>query len=292
MNTHSANINANEFSVNLSGDNSDFVNERFANISTDSFFVRADNFLNTAFIVTSTYDIRVNNINKGAIFFNSDALAGTGSTDVVNVNGIDIIQIAKPNNKGLSYNTYSDFNISSSGAVFNNSYSSGTSQLAGTILGNPNYDNGDIASIILNQITSNNTTTLAGTLDVFGSPAEVIIANPNGIRCSGCSLFNSSELKLVTGNYNSVGVLGSISTSGILVDGNGLNGDLATIDIHTTGSFSNRANIDAKNFLVEARNFLNSTSISADNFSVSLYGDNSYFWNVQEANINANNIFC
>ena len=54
---------------------------------------------------------------------------GTTTTTTDTVGGVTVIDIAVPAN-GLSNNTYSDFKISSSGVVFNNSDSSGDSQLA------------------------------------------------------------------------------------------------------------------------------------------------------------------
>ena len=45
------------------------------------------------------------------------------------------------------------FHIPNSGVVFNNSDSDATSQLLGDISKNPNYNDGDAASIILAQVT-------------------------------------------------------------------------------------------------------------------------------------------
>ena len=130
---------------------------------------------------------------------------GTTSTDAIqSSSGIDIINIARPDSNGLSNNSYSDFNISSSGLVFNNSSSAVSSSLAGTITGNTNYAASDSASLILNQITSNNASYLGGILEVAGDSAGIhaIIANPNGIVCDGCSFANTDKLDLITGTAN------------------------------------------------------------------------------------------
>lgn len=40
---------------------------------------------------------------------------------------------------------------------------------------------------------------LNGTIEVFGAPAAVIVANPNGITCSGCGVVNTPRLTFATG---------------------------------------------------------------------------------------------
>ena len=124
---------------------------------------------------------------------------GASSTDAIqSSSGVDIINIARPDGNGLSNNSYSDFNVLSSGLVFNNSSSAVSSSLAGTIAGNPNYAALDSASLILNQITSNNPSYLGGILEIAGDSAGIIIANPNGIVCYGCSFANTDKVDLIT----------------------------------------------------------------------------------------------
>ena len=104
------------------------------------------------------------------------------ATTTTTVGGITIIDIAEPDSNGLSNNIYSNFNISSNGIVLNNSASTSLSQItSGNIDGNSNITAGNEANIILNQVTSKNATSLAGMLEMVGTNAGVIIANPNGI---------------------------------------------------------------------------------------------------------------
>ena len=84
-------------------------------------------------------------------------------------------------------------------SYLNNNFSQGRSRLAGIISSNSNYSLIDAAHLILNQVTSNNSSSLGGFGEVFGSNAGVIIANPNGITCSGCGFINASRVDLVTG---------------------------------------------------------------------------------------------
>jgi filamentous hemagglutinin len=41
--------------------------------------------------------------------------------------------------------------------------------------------------------------TFDGALEVFGKNAAVVIANPNGFDCNGCSFINTSKLTMVSG---------------------------------------------------------------------------------------------
>ena len=52
----------------------------------------------------------------------------------------------------------------------------------GDISKNPNYNDGDAASIILAQVSGTDISLLLGTFEVVGAEAVVIIANPNGIK--------------------------------------------------------------------------------------------------------------
>ena len=131
---------------------------------------------------------------------------------------IQVINIAKPDANGLSNNSYSSFHIPSQGIVFNNSNILGISTLAGALFKNSNYSNTDSASLILNQITSNNISFLEGYAEVFGDEAGIIIANPNGIICSGCGFLNTNRVDLITGtsNFNSSGEITNFN-----IDNNG-----------------------------------------------------------------------
>ncbi len=195
-------------------------------------------------------------------------------------NGINVINIAKPNPNGISKNTYTDFNISSEGVVFNNSTSEGRSRLAGIILGNSNYTIGDSARLILNQVTSSNSSSLEGFGEVFGSNAGVIIANPNGISCSGCGFINASQVSLITGTVNDDSISSGNPTfninndNKITISGDGFNGSEVDYLNLVSRYHSIQAQITAKekirilsgNNTYDSNNFtLNSTTGVAQN---------------------------
>ncbi|WP_321901086.1 endonuclease toxin domain-containing protein [Paraburkholderia tropica] len=113
--------------------------------------------------------------------------------------GVPAVNITAPNAAGLSVNQYSSFGVDAgTGLVLNNSLVSGTPLLGGALDANPNLA-GRTATTILNQVTSTAPAILAGPLEVFGSPASVIVAAPNGVSVSGLSLTNAPGFVLTTG---------------------------------------------------------------------------------------------
>ena len=132
-------------------------------------------------------------------------------------NGVPLVDIAAPNNRGLSHNKYHDFNVDQRGAIMNNlNAEHGTSQLGGVTPGNPNLKTSGPASVILNEVTSSNRSLLEGAIEVFGHRADVIVANPNGIFCSGCGFIGAPRATLTTGtpDIDASGRLGGFTVQG------------------------------------------------------------------------------
>lgn len=122
-----------------------------------------------------------------------------GKTD----NGVDLINIAKPNQAGISSNFYKDFNVEKEGLILNNISQKedlAKTVLAGYIAANPNLETA--AKLILNQVSGNKLSNLLGFLEVAGKQADVILANPNGITCHGCGFINIENLTLATGKFS------------------------------------------------------------------------------------------
>ena len=67
------------------------------------------------------------------------------------------------------------------GAVLNNARKAAQTQMAGWVQGNPNLARGE-AKVILNEVNSANPSRLKGYVEVAGKKADVVIANPSGIR--------------------------------------------------------------------------------------------------------------
>ncbi|GLR09755.1 filamentous hemagglutinin [Mixta theicola] len=114
------------------------------------------------------------------------------------VNGVTVIDINKANDHGISHNVYDKFNVDKNGLIFNNSQNAIKTTLAGEIQGNSNLTSG-AAKVILNEVTSKNQSALQGWLEVAGSKAHLIIANPNGISCQGCGFINAEKVTVTTG---------------------------------------------------------------------------------------------
>ncbi|MCE3232600.1 MAG: filamentous hemagglutinin family outer membrane protein [Rickettsiaceae bacterium] len=114
-------------------------------------------------------------------------------------NGVPVVNIVSPTAGGVSKNTFTDFNVGQEGLILNNSLVLGVSQLGGALLGNPNFTTGKSAKIILNEVTGTNRSNLLGATEIFGSKAEYVLANPNGITCNGCGFINTPRVTLTTG---------------------------------------------------------------------------------------------
>ena len=174
---------------------------------------------------------------------------GTATSMNAAQNGVPIVNVARPNAQGVSRNTYRDFDVNQQGLILNNSDNHGVSQLGGAIVANPNYRPGDGARIILNEVTSNQQSTLNGYIETFGQKAEFILANPNGISCNGCGFINTSRASLITGSeMERSGVVGTfkLGPGQVTIEGLGLNGsDVSYIDIISRAAFI-QASLQAK----------------------------------------------
>ncbi len=142
-------------------------------------------------------------------------------------NGLPQVNIQKPSGAGVSLNTYSQFDVSRSGAILNNSSVITSTQLAGQISGNPNFGANDAAKIIVNQVNSNNPSQLRGYIEVAGKKADVVVANPSGIVVDGGGFINTSRGILTTGNplFDANGNLTgfNVTQGNIAVQGDGFN---------------------------------------------------------------------
>lgn len=139
-------------------------------------------------------------------------------------NGVPQVNIQTPSAAGVSRNTYSQFDVQAQGAILNNSASNVQTQLGGWVSGNPMVV-GSPARVILNEVNSSNPSLLKGYVEVAGSKAEVIIANPSGIQVNGGGFINASTVTLTTGTpVMNAGNLESFMVAGgrIQIEGLGL----------------------------------------------------------------------
>ncbi|WP_456295099.1 hemagglutinin repeat-containing protein [Vibrio sp. AK197] len=183
---------------------------------------------------------------------------GTQTQVTQALNGVEVVDIAKPNGKGLSHNQYEMFNVDPTGLILNNSTQAlSQSQLAGIVEGNANLQ-GQAASVILNEVTGSNRSQLNGYTEVLGKQANVILANPYGITCDGCGFMNTPRVTLSTGTPQIInGSLNGfdVSQGSISIEGLGLDGSQQTYFDIITRAAKLSADIHAQNLnVVTGRN--------------------------------------
>ncbi len=114
---------------------------------------------------------------------------------VDNSQSVPVIQITNPVH-GVSHNRYESFSTDT-GAIFNNATTSTVSTQIGPVNANPNLR--ESASLIVNEVVGTSSSQLAGAFEVAGQPADVVIANPNGISIKGVHFINTPKATLTTG---------------------------------------------------------------------------------------------
>ncbi|HBX8149059.1 TPA: filamentous hemagglutinin N-terminal domain-containing protein [Klebsiella pneumoniae] len=178
-------------------------------------------------------------------------------TSYTHSSGATVIDIEKPNAAGVSHNLYRDFNVGTNGTILNNSGDDVSHSTFGNIARNNNLTAGS-ASVILNEVTSKNASSLKGFIEVNGQKADVVIANPNGITCSGCSFVNTNKTILTTGKVNMTddGAIGSYTVTGgtLTIGENGMNAANGYA-VLLADAIKINGKVQANNALVSAGNF-------------------------------------
>lgn len=113
-------------------------------------------------------------------------------------NGLPQVNIQTPSAGGVSLNKYTQFDVDHRGAILNNSHKPVQTQLGGWVSGNPFLARRE-ARVIVNEVNSRNPGLLNGYVEVAGRRAQVVMANPSGITCSGCGFINANKVTLTTG---------------------------------------------------------------------------------------------
>ena len=161
---------------------------------------------------------------------------GSATRATVSANGVPVVNINAANGAGLSYNQYQRYDVDSRGLVLNNSMARRQSALAGQV--DANAALGAEARLILNEVVAPQRSVLAGFTEVLGGRADVIVANPYGITCSGCGFINADRVTLSPGTpvFGANGSLNAlhVRTGDVLVQGQGMNAsDQQLLDIVT-----------------------------------------------------------
>ncbi|KGV68512.1 tRNA nuclease effector CdiA-2 [Burkholderia pseudomallei] len=138
------------------------------------------------------------------IWVNAQVVAGGAHAPSViqTQNGLQQVNINRPGSSGVSMNTYNQFDVPKPGIILNNSPINVQTQLGGIIGGNPNFQAGDAARLIVNQVNSNNPSFIRGKVEIGGAAAQLVIANQAGLVVDGGGFLNTSRATLATGNPN------------------------------------------------------------------------------------------
>ena len=111
--------------------------------------------------------------------------AANAATQVTQApNGVEGDPDRRPQCSGRQPQPISGLPSRPQGQVLNNSATDVRSKLAGTIEGNSQLQHGS-ARIIPNEVTGASPSSV-GVTEGRGQAASLVIANPNGITCSGC----------------------------------------------------------------------------------------------------------
>ncbi|MDN7430083.1 hemagglutinin repeat-containing protein [Burkholderia sp. AU45388] len=147
-------------------------------------------------------------------------------------NGLPQVNINTPSAAGVSLNTYNQFDVQKNGAILNNASTIVNTQQAGYINGNPNLSAGQAARIIVNQVNSTAASQIKGYVEIAGSRAEVVLANPAGIVVDGGGFINTSRAVLTTGvpQFGADGSLSGFNVNRGLVTVQGAGLDTSNVD--------------------------------------------------------------
>ncbi|WP_176015690.1 hemagglutinin repeat-containing protein [Burkholderia sp. BCC0398] len=147
-------------------------------------------------------------------------------------NGLPQVNINTPSAAGVSLNTYNQFDVQKNGAILNNASTIVNTQQAGYINGNPNLSAGQAARIIVNQVNSTAASQIKGYVEIAGSRAEIVLANPAGIVVDGGGFINTSRAVLTTGvpQFGTDGALTGFNVNRGLVTVQGAGLDTSNVD--------------------------------------------------------------
>lgn len=184
-------------------------------------------------------------------------VAGSKTAAYIAPNGVPVVDINTANAAGVSHNQYTKYNVDPKGLVLNNGNNAQMarqSQLAGQVMANANLS--AEAKLILNEVVAPNRSQLSGFTEVLGGRADVVVANPYGITCSGCGFINTDRVTLTTGVpvLGGNGALNGFNVTGgdLLINGSGLNASAQQVLDLVARSIRVEGNINAADLGVVA----------------------------------------
>lgn len=92
-----------------------------------------------------------------------------------------VLAITDPDKNHISHNYFNEFNVGKEGLYIGNNKEAGT---------------------IIAEVVSNSPSLLKGGIEILTTPANLIIANPNGITCNGCNFSNATDVTLANASVD------------------------------------------------------------------------------------------
>lgn len=117
--------------------------------------------------------------------------------------GVPIVNISTPNDRGLSINEFSEYNIDEKGQILNNADNVGRTHLGGLINANPNLAPNQAANLIILQVNGSNRSQIEGYLEALSRErVDVILSNENGLYINNAGTINIKNFTATTGKVN------------------------------------------------------------------------------------------
>ena len=168
--------------------------------------------------------------------------------------GVPIVNISTPNDRGVSINEFSEYNIDEKGQIINNADNVGRSHLGGIINANPNLAPNQAANLVILQVNGSNRSQIEGYLEALSRERiDVILSNENGLYINNSGTINIKNFTATTGRINLkdgdfIGI--DVERGNIVIGPNGIDGTNANYVELITKTLELRGNIVANDLKV------------------------------------------
>ena len=186
-------------------------------------------------------------------------------------NGVPIVNISTPNDRGVSINEFKEYNVDEKGQILNNADNVGRSYLGGLINANPNLAPNQAANLIILQVNGSNRSQIEGYLEALSrQKVDVILANENGLYINNSGTINIKNFTATTGKLNLkdgdfVGI--DVEKGNVLIGPKGFNGNNTDYVDIIAKTLELRGNIVANNLNIKTgsndKNSSNTLAIDA-----------------------------
>ena len=186
-------------------------------------------------------------------------------------NGVPIVNISTPNDRGVSINQFKEYNVDEKGQILNNADNIGRSYFGGLINANPNLAPNQAANLIILQVNGSNRSQIEGYLEALSrQKVDVILANENGLYINNSGTINIKNFTATTGKLNLkdgdfVGI--DVEKGNVLIGPKGFNGNNTDYVDIIAKTLELRGNIVANNLNIKTgsndKNSSNTLAIDA-----------------------------